>query len=101
MNSEAPYRDQAERLRQRIVRNKNSNMESGLPPRSSQHAKKKSRTKLKMKYPVIRLLVFFFLLMIVSIVAATMYLPGDSERNVPVINDGFESIRVQSGDNRE
>ena len=66
MNKEDPYRDQAEKLRQKIERKE---FEEGqlvereeLPPRSRLHHQKHKKNKWKLKYPVIRLVGIIFYL---------------------------------------
>lgn len=78
MNNEKPIRDQAERLRkrvepkaERIMENKNS-----LPPRSEIHRKKQKKTNFKMKYPVIRLMALFFILLPITFFSIISYLEG-------------------------
>ncbi|EKN69636.1 peptidoglycan-binding LysM [Neobacillus bataviensis LMG 21833] len=76
MNKEEPYRDQAERLKQRIqkindkVDDGNSNK---LPPREQVHRQKKKKTKWKLKYPLIRLLVLCFILLPIIIFSVISY----------------------------
>lgn len=68
MNKEDPYRDQAEKLRQRIEKiNENPQDHSKLPPRSEMHRNKKKKTKWKLRYPLIRILVLFFILLPITI----------------------------------
>lgn len=88
MNKEYPYRDQAEKLRRRIER---KDFTEGrvvervqLPPRNSVHKKKKKTNKWKLKYPIIRILVVFFILL--PIIILSIYLSnfkdqiGDSKK---------------------
>ncbi|MBY0096517.1 LysM peptidoglycan-binding domain-containing protein [Mesobacillus maritimus] len=100
MNKEAPYRDQAERTRKKIVRTKGNNtspeMEE-LPPRSKLHRQKKNKNKWKLKYPVIRLLAVFFILLPISIFSAYSYLNnkgGDGE-NGSMKTGGYEKINIE------
>jgi LysM repeat protein len=100
MNKEAPYRDQAERTRKKIVRTKGNNtspeMEE-LPPRSKLHRQKKNKNKWKLKYPVIRLLAVFFILLPISIFSAYSYLNnkgGDGE-NGSIKTGGYEKISIE------
>ena len=57
MNKERPYREQAEKLRQKIERTKFEEGEAidreELPPRSRVHEQKIKKSKWKLKYPVI------------------------------------------------
>lgn len=79
MNKEDPYRDQAERLRQRIEKVKEPNEQAtGLPPRSDLHRQRQhhKKTKWKLKYPVIRLLVLFFILLPIISFSVYSYFDG-------------------------
>ncbi|WP_449620188.1 LysM peptidoglycan-binding domain-containing protein [Robertmurraya sp. Marseille-Q9965] len=75
MNKEEPLRDQAQRLRKRISKKSEVQEElitttSALPPRSRVHQQeqKRKKTRVKLKYPIIRLLALFFILLpIISI----------------------------------
>jgi LysM repeat protein len=79
MNKEEPYRDQAERLKQRIEKI-NDKMPGGvreqLPPREEVHREKRQKTKWKVKYPVIRVLVLSFILLPIIIFSIYSYLEG-------------------------
>jgi LysM repeat protein len=100
MNKEAPYRDQAERTRKKIVRTKGNNaspeMEE-LPPRSKLHRQKKNKNKWKLKYPVIRLLAVFFILLPISIFSAYSYLnnKGGDVENGAIKTGGYEKISIE------
>jgi len=74
MNKEEPYRDQAERLKQRIQKI-NEKVEYGdeLPPREQIHRQKKKKTKWKLRFPVIRLLVLCFILLPIIIFSVISY----------------------------
>jgi LysM repeat protein len=54
-----------------------------LPPRSEFHKEKRKKTKLKIKYPIIRLLALFFILLPVSILGITRYI--DNQEHVKAI----------------
>ncbi|MEH7120404.1 LysM peptidoglycan-binding domain-containing protein [Neobacillus vireti] len=75
MNKEEPYRDQAERLKQRIqkINEKADGDSQKLPPREQVHRQKKKKTKWKVKYPVIRLLVLCFILLPIIIFSVISY----------------------------
>ncbi|MDF1507688.1 LysM peptidoglycan-binding domain-containing protein [Robertmurraya sp. DFI.2.37] len=83
MNKEEPYRDQAERLRKRISKKEESetinDSSQELPPRSRVHYQKAKRTKVKLKYPLIRLLAIFFILL--PIVSFSIYSINESKSN--------------------
>ena len=64
MNSEKPIRDQAERLRKRVEKTgSHGDKRDTLPPRSEIHRQKQKKTNAKIKYPVIRLMALFFVLL--------------------------------------
>ena len=109
MNKERPYRDQAEKLRRKIDK---STFEEGqmvdreeLPPRSRVHEQKEKKNKWKLKYPVIRLLVLFFLLLpitIFSIYSSLLDKPiGDARKTIGETSDGFEVIDIETPVHRE
>ncbi|XJZ26076.1 LysM peptidoglycan-binding domain-containing protein [Bacillota bacterium Lsc_1132] len=101
MNREDPYRNQAERLRQRIEKVQESKQQaSGLPPRSDLHRQRHNRkkTKWKLKYPVIRLLVLFFILLPVVSFSVYSYLDGVKNRGAvktSVDSQGYETINFE------
>jgi LysM repeat protein len=101
MNKEAPYRDQAERTRKKIKRTKSNNtrpeMEE-LPPRSKLHRQKRNKNKWKVKYPVIRLLALFFILLPISIFSAYSYLNNEDEDagNGVIKSEGYEKISIET-----
>ncbi|MBM7584387.1 LysM repeat protein [Bacillus pakistanensis] len=72
-----PYRDQAEKLRQRIERVPRDEQQvekQSLPPRGELHREKKQKTKYKVKYPLIRLLLVFFILLPLTFFAIYTYI---------------------------
>src|SRR3954447_22079393 len=75
VNKEEPYRDQAERLKQRIqkINEKVDGDSEKLPPREHVHRQKRKKTKWKVKYPVIRLLVLCFILLPIIIFSVISY----------------------------
>lgn len=100
MNKETPYRDQAERLRKKIDRPKLAEDENSgtLPPRSEVHQQKVPKTKLKLKYPVIRLLVLFFILLPLTIFSIYSYLDADTGNSaldsITGERKGFEMVNL-------
>jgi LysM repeat protein len=106
MNKEEPIRDQAEKLRKRMkdvdrkvdtIENETiTNSNEKLPPRSRVHKQKqmKKKTKIKVKYPLIRLLGMFFILL--PIVIFSIYTYNESQKtssSIPVQeNKGAEAI---------
>ncbi|NHM29089.1 LysM peptidoglycan-binding domain-containing protein [Neobacillus terrae] len=99
MSKEDPYRDQAERLRQRIEKiNVKPAAKETLPPREELHRSKKKKTKWKIKYPVIRLLVLFFILLPVTIFSAYSYINGKDfsvHRKVSGGEGGYDTVSIE------
>jgi cytoskeletal protein RodZ len=99
MSKEEPYRNQAEKLKQRIEKYKEPEDEekSTLPPRSELHRHKKKKTKLKVKFPLLRLLVLFFILLPITIFSIYTYLGnkhiGTEKTSVP--SKGYETINIE------
>jgi LysM repeat protein len=104
MNKEEPYRDQADRLKQRIERinEETSEVRDQLPPREQIHREKRKKTKLKVKYPVIRMLVLFFILLPIVIFSAYTYLEEGKKSNrtekVSGNSSGYEVINYEKSE---
>jgi LysM repeat protein len=97
MNKEEPYRDQAERLKQRIEKindKKPGSVREQLPPREEVHREKRQKTKWKIKYPVIRMLVLSFILLPIIIFSIYSYLEGG--KNVGPIKAGGNSSNYET-----
>jgi len=105
MNKEALNRVQAERTRKKIVRTKRVDPEGeALPPRSKVHSQKKNKNKRNFKFPLIRLLALFFILLPISIISAYTYLNNQSggTENSAVKSGGYEKISIEkSNENKE
>ncbi len=74
--SKDPYRDQAAITKQKIERvqeNTTSNKNEALPSRSELHREKKKKNKWKLKYPLISILLLFFILMPLTIFSIYSY----------------------------
>ena len=99
MNNEEPYRDQAERLKRRIEKiNENTEESDRLPPREQVHRQKKNKFKWKIKYPVIRLLVLFFILLPIIIFSVISYLDGNKTNETVKTSGnsvGYETINLE------
>ncbi|MGG5253761.1 hypothetical protein ACQYAD_09720 [Neobacillus sp. SM06] len=99
MNKENPYRDQAERLRKRIEKvQETKNQAASLPPRSELHRHQRKRTKWKLKYPVIRLLVLFFILLPIVSFSVYSYFSGSKNGKAvkaTVDSKGYETIKFE------
>ena len=98
MNKEEPYRKQAEKTKQRIEKlNEPSLEESNLPPRSQIHRNQKKKTKWKIKYPLIRILALFFILLPITIfIIYSYYGTRQSEKVSVPSNKGYETVDFQS-----
>lgn len=106
MNNEEPYRDQAERLKQRIEKiNQKIEDKDVLPPREQIHRQKKKKTKWKLKYPLIRLLVLFFILLPIIIFSVISY--QDGAKTVNGIEKsaedsvGYETINLEKSEEND
>ncbi|MDZ5471170.1 LysM peptidoglycan-binding domain-containing protein (plasmid) [Bacillus sp. 31A1R] len=109
MTREGRTRDQAERLRKRIEQSEELNIDevevvSGegvknkkLPPRSRLHKNKKQKTKFKLKYPIIRLLVLSFILL--PIVIFSFYTYNENQKGTLKTStgetDGYETVDLE------
>jgi LysM repeat protein len=106
MNKEDPYRDQAEKLRQKIERTKFEEGEAidreELPPRSRVHEQKRKKSKWKLKHPVIHILMLFFILLPITILSIYASLTKDGIGNVEKTggesSEGFEIIDIEDSD---
>lgn len=105
MNKEEPHRNQAERSRKRIEKIHDETVDglhsNELPPRSEVHHQKKKKTKWKLKYPVIRLLVLFFILLpIVSFSIYTISENGQRSSNEKVSNErkDYEVVDIEKNE---
>lgn len=106
MNREEPYREQAERLKRRIEKiNESIEVSSDeLPPREQLHREKKAKVKWKLKYPVIRILVLFFILLPVIIFSAISYLDGKkgpASRPASTDSVNYETINLEKTKSEE
>ncbi|MCM3692879.1 LysM peptidoglycan-binding domain-containing protein [Neobacillus niacini] len=104
MNNEEPYRTQAERLKRRIEKINEETTTEGrekLPPREQIHREKRKKTKLKVKYPVIRILVLFFILLPIVIFSAYSYLEEGKGKNTEKVtgeSSGYEVINFEKSE---
>ncbi|WP_042457968.1 LysM peptidoglycan-binding domain-containing protein [Neobacillus dielmonensis] len=99
MNKEEPYREQAERLKQRIQKiNETIDSNDQLPPREQLHRQKKNKFNWKLKYPVIRLLVLSFILLPLIIFSVISYLDGKTlpgTKKTSGDSVGYETINLE------
>jgi LysM repeat protein len=98
MNKEEPYRDQAERLRRRIEKiNDKIEDSEPMPPREQVHRQKKKTTKWKLKYPIIRILVLFFILLPIIIFSVISYLDDKKVNGIEKTNgNSVEKIHLET-----
>jgi LysM repeat protein len=97
--------DQAEELRKQVTNLKQDKKELdvlSLPPRSEVHKNTNKKTKWKIKYPVIRLLAIFFILLPISILSI-YYLYDKKPTSVVTLNqnDSYETINIDGGNNEQ
>lgn len=99
MNKEEPYRDHAERSRQKINNMIDEQIvQRGLPSRSDVHRNNKNKTKWKLKFPIIRLLVLVFILLPIVIFSAYSSIISEqlnSSEKVSSEMSGFEEIKFE------
>ncbi|WHX99130.1 LysM peptidoglycan-binding domain-containing protein [Neobacillus sp. DY30] len=100
MNKEEPFRSQAERLKRRIekINEEQTEVRDQLPPREQIHREKRKKTKLKIKYPIIRILVLFFILLPIVIFSAYSYLEEEKGNKAEKVNgdtSGYEVINFE------
>ncbi|OEH93502.1 LysM peptidoglycan-binding domain-containing protein [Bacillus solimangrovi] len=81
-------KDQAELLRSLVKQSKSEEEDEAnqtIPPRSQVHGQKQGKTNIKIKYPLARLLVLIFLLLLIIIPAyAFLSNKGDPTTNEPI-----------------
>ncbi|MCQ6277950.1 LysM peptidoglycan-binding domain-containing protein [Bacillus sp. EB600] len=100
MSKEEPYRDQAEKLRKKIEKYNESSLEetkNNLPPRGQLHRNKKKKTKWRLKFPLLRLLVLFFILLPITIFSIYSYIGSKhiGTEKASVSSKGYETINFE------
>ncbi|MCA1054678.1 LysM peptidoglycan-binding domain-containing protein [Rossellomorea aquimaris] len=93
-----PFRDRAEKLKQKIERVQESpvpNKREPLPPRSELHREKKKKNKVKLKYPLISMLLLFFILMPLTVFSIYSYLDSRNEPLAVMSEEHNEVEEVQ------
>ncbi|MGM9927697.1 MAG: LysM peptidoglycan-binding domain-containing protein [Bacillus sp. (in: firmicutes)] len=75
------HKDQAEQLRENVATDKEELPfnTSSLPSRKEVHSKKKQKIKWKMKYPLVKLMALFFILLPITVLAIYTSLSDDGE----------------------
>ncbi|RDI42957.1 LysM peptidoglycan-binding domain-containing protein [Falsibacillus pallidus] len=103
------YRDQAARLRQKLDKVEHeettttvsTSKKSQLPPRSEHHRQKKTKTKWKLKFPLIRLLLLSFVLVPITIFGLYTYFEKHDFSTPAMENSGGEEIRFETSNGAE
>jgi cytoskeletal protein RodZ len=93
--SKDPFRDKADKSKQKIERVQDEpapKKREPLPPRSELHRDKKKKSKVKLKYPLISLLLLFFILMPLTVFGIYSYFDN---RNEPLTVFSEEKNEVQ------
>jgi LysM repeat protein len=93
-----PFRDQADKLKQKIERVQEETIpkkREPLPPRSELHREKKKKNKVKLKYPLISLLLLFFILMPLTVFSIYSYFDSRNEPLVVLSEENNEVEEVQ------
>lgn len=93
--SKDPFRDLADKSKQKIERVQEEpapKKREPLPPRSELHREKKKKNKVKLKYPLISLLLLFFILMPLTVFSIYSYFDN---RNEPLTVFSEEKNEVQ------
>lgn len=108
MNSEDPYRDQAERLRKKIVRKRESAESSTekeiLSPRSRLHREKRKKNKWKLKNPLISLLALCFILLPIAIYSMSQSWGIGKTENAEKASkneSGFETVGFENQNDKK
>jgi LysM repeat protein len=100
-----PYRDQADKLKQKIERVQEEpevlKKREPLPSRSEIHRDKKKKNKVKLKYPLISLLLLFFILMPLTVFSIYSYFDSRNEPLVVLSEGNNEVEEVQYDQNGE
>jgi LysM repeat protein len=102
--SKDPYRDQAAKLKQKIERvpeEASFKKREPLPARSELHREKKKKNKWRMKYPLISMLLLFFILLPLTVFSIYSYFDS---RDGPLVVmsedvDDVEEVRYDQSDN--
>lgn len=72
--SDEKHHDQAEVLR-KLVEKQNSEIIPGLPPRSEVHKRKKNKKMtMKIKFPIVRLLLILFFIIVILAITSPIWL---------------------------
>ncbi|NQD65192.1 LysM peptidoglycan-binding domain-containing protein [Bacillus haikouensis] len=100
-----PYRDQADKIKQKIERVHEEpaapKKREPLPPRNELHREKKKKNKVKLKYPLISLLLLFFILMPLTVFSIYSYFDSRNEPLVVLSEGNNEVEEVQYDQNEE
>ena len=99
MNKEKPYREKTEQTRQRLERITLEEVapDKELPPRGDIHRQSSKKTKWKFNYPIIRLLLLFFILLPITMFSIYSYYEGDQFLGFKKTNEekgGYEKVAI-------
>ena len=93
--------DQAEGLRTKMI-DEYKQVNGKYPPRSEIHKGKDQKTKRKMKYPIIRILALFFILLPVFILSMNLYYGSQEDQSsTEEINIGEDRVYVSKNQQAE
>ncbi|MFD1738591.1 LysM peptidoglycan-binding domain-containing protein [Bacillus salitolerans] len=107
MTNEKDVRDQAQHLRERMDNIKGDETPNQdvltLPPRSKIHKAKdeKKKTKIKLKYPIIRMLMLLFILLPIALLSINYYLNNQEPTFKPASNPNSDYKEEISLDKKE
>ena len=112
MNKEDPYRQKTDSTRRRVdrpARIDHSTVEesvevTSLPPRGEHHQQRRKKTKRKPSFPLIRLLVLFFILLPVTIYAIYNYrdvIFPHQNKQVFEEKGGYETISIDHSESKK
>lgn len=97
MSKDESYREQIEKHRQRIERVRPvAARASELPPRARVHRHAKKKTAVKLKFPIIRLLVLFFILLPLTVFSIISYWGESKTKPINAIG-GYEKVVLDDG----
>lgn len=96
--SNQPAEDQATRLRTRVenMHQSRNHVQKALPPRKEFHQNKKQKTKWKISFPLIRLLVIVFIVIILLFLTIKFWGEGYlSSAETSATQDSFDQVKIK------
>jgi LysM repeat protein len=107
-NPDKQVQDQAHLLRNMVEETQHSQNDavhsSNFPPRSTVHKNKTTQFKWKMKYPIVRLLLIFFILLPIILLSIHYYRSDGENKSTAVIDTnehGFENVELDIGNSKD